>query len=164
MLSDNDGTYNAGQDNVPVEKITIPVIEEQLVVGAERVETGRVTITKHVSEEEAVYNGVIRREEARVERKEINQYVETAPLPVRQEGDVTIISVVKEVLVVEKRLMLVEEIHITKHQHEEHEAFSQKLRKEEVSISRSASGTDIYNPAGNQQTNEDHVEHGSRDF
>ncbi|GGC13984.1 YsnF/AvaK domain-containing protein [Dyadobacter sediminis] len=122
---------------------TIPVIEEKLVITSENVETGRVLVSKRVLEEEATWNGIIAREELRVERKEINQYVKDAPAAVRQEGDVTIVSVVKEVLVVEKRLMLVEELHITRHHHQEQQSFTETLRKEEVTVFRNASGTDV---------------------
>lgn len=115
---------------------TIPVIEEKLVVTCENVETGRILVSKRVLEEEATWNGIATSEELTVERKEINQYVQTAPAAVRQEGDVTIVSVVKEVLVVEKRLMLVEELHITRHHHHQQQTFTEVLRKEEVSVSR----------------------------
>jgi stress response protein YsnF len=50
-------------------------------------------------------------EEAGVERVPVNRLVETEP-QTRQEGDVTIIPIIEEVLVVEKRLLLKEEIHI----------------------------------------------------
>ncbi|RYE18527.1 MAG: DUF2382 domain-containing protein [Sphingobacteriaceae bacterium] len=62
-------------------------------------------------------------------------YVATVP-PVRVEGDTTIISVVKEVLVVEKRLMLVEEIHLSKNRTETLTTVNETLRKEEVEINR----------------------------
>ena len=137
-------------DNKPVvvslkegETITIPVIREELIVGSQKVETGRILISKKVFEEESVVNGVVTTEEVNVEKKEINQYVDIAPEAVRQEGNVTIISVVKEVLVVEKRLLLVEELHITKHKKEQPAVVTEILRKEEVHISRSVSGTEI---------------------
>ncbi|NIJ52119.1 YsnF/AvaK domain-containing protein [Dyadobacter arcticus] len=141
----NDG-LNAG------ETLKIPVIAEKLVVTSERIETGRVLVSKQVFEEEALFEGFVKTEEVTVERKEINQYVETAPAAVRQEGDVTIISVIKEVLVVEKRLMLVEEIHLTKRQYQDPKTFSEMLRKEEVTIDRNTSGTEIYKSAENQQS------------
>jgi hypothetical protein len=50
-------------------------------------------------------------EEAGVERIPVNRLVDTAP-ETRTEGDVTIIPIVEEVMVVEKRLLLKEEIHI----------------------------------------------------
>ncbi|QRR03263.1 YsnF/AvaK domain-containing protein [Dyadobacter sandarakinus] len=138
----------AGQDHdtgsFPAsESLKLPVIEEKLVVGSQLVETGKVTITKEVVEEEVSVNGLISSEEVLVERREINQYVEYAPEPIRQEGNVTIISVVKEVLVVEKKLMLVEELHITKRETQEEKTFSQTLKKEIINVSRENPGTDI---------------------
>lgn len=46
-----------------------------------------------------------------VTRVRVEREVDAAP-PVRQEGDVTIISLVEEVLVLTKRLILREEIHV----------------------------------------------------
>lgn len=125
------------------ETITIPVINEELLVSSKTVETGRVLISKRVFQEESVINSMVTTEELIVEKKEINQYVNVAPEAVRQEGNVTIISVIKEVLVVEKRLLLVEELHITKHRKEQSAVTTETLRKEEVHISRSVSGTEF---------------------
>ena len=50
-------------------------------------------------------------EEADVRRVPVNRVITEIP-QTRQEGDVTIVPVVEEVLVVEKRLLLKEEIHI----------------------------------------------------
>ena len=145
-----ENQYELPNDNKPIivslaegETITIPVINQELLVSSKTVETGRVLISKKVFEEESVINSMIRSEEVIVEKKEINQYVDVAPEAVRQEGNVTIISVVKEVLVIEKRLLLVEELHITKHKKEEPVVISETVRKEEIHILRSVSGTEI---------------------
>jgi len=145
-----ENQYELTNDNKPVivslaegESITIPVINEELLVSSKTVETGRVLISKKVFEEESVVNSMVSSEEVIVEKKEINQYVEVAPEAVRQEGNVTIISVVKEVLVIQKRLLLVEELHITKHKKEEPVVISETVRKEEIHILRSVSGTEI---------------------
>jgi len=145
-----ENQYELPNDNKPIivslaegETITIPVINEELLVSSKTVETGRVLISKKVFEEESVINSMIRSEEVIVEKKEINQYVDVAPEAVRQEGNVTIISVVKEVLVIEKRLLLVEELHITKHKKEEPVVISETVRKEEIHVLRSVSGTEI---------------------
>jgi len=145
-----ENQYELTKDNKPVivslaegESITIPVINEELLVSSKTVETGRVLISKKVFEEESVVNSMVSSEEVIVEKKEINQYVEVAPEAVRQEGNVTIISVVKEVLVIQKRLLLVEELHITKHKKEEPVVISETVRKEEIHILRSVSGTEI---------------------
>jgi stress response protein YsnF len=64
------------------------------------------------------------------------QRVVDGPMPVREENDTTIISVVEEVLVVEKRWMLREEIHIRKQRMETHQPQRITLRSEEVQIER----------------------------
>ena len=77
------------------------------------VEKGSVRIVKKVNTEEEKISVPLRSEEVEVERVAINEYVNTPP-SVRYEGNTTIVPVVKEVAVVEKKILLVEEIHITK--------------------------------------------------
>ena len=125
------------------ESLVIPVIRETMQVGTRTIETGKVHISKKVTEETAVENYIETSEQITVERKQINQYVETAPPASRQEGDVTIISVVKEVLFFEKRLMLVEELHVTKHKVQENKKVTATLRREEVTVERKDTGTEI---------------------
>jgi len=114
----------------------IPVIEERLQVGKKVVEAGSVRIHKTVHEEEVKVEAPVVVEKLDIERVPINQYVESAPPAVRYEGDVMIVPILEEVVVVEKRLVLVEELRITKRQ--EHTQVSQPviLRKEEVTIDR----------------------------
>ena len=68
------------------------------------------------------------------------QRVVDGPVPVREENGTTIISIVEEVLVVEKRLMLREEIHIRKQRIETHQPQRVTLRSEEVRVERIPSG------------------------
>lgn len=117
------------------ETVTIPVIQETLVVDKEVVETGRVRIAKHVLEEEQTVNTPLTREEYNVERVAINQYVD-APPAVRQEGNVTVYPVLQEVLVTEKRLMLVEEVRVTRTQSETIDTQRVPLRREEIVVER----------------------------
>ena len=58
------------------------------------------------------------------------------PIPVREEEGTTILSVVEEVLVVEKRWMLREEIHIRTERLETHQPQRITLRSEGVQIAR----------------------------
>jgi stress response protein YsnF len=55
---------------------------------------------------------------------------------VRQEGDTTVIPVVEEVVVVEKRLRLVEAVRISKRQAIRHEPQSITLRRQEAVVER----------------------------
>ena len=117
--------------------LTIPIIAEQVVVDKQVIETGRIRIAKHVLEEEQTVNTPLIREEYNVERVPINQYVD-APPAVRQEGDVTVYPVLREVLVTEKRLMLIEEVRVTKRQSETIDTQRIPLRREEVIVERIA--------------------------
>jgi uncharacterized protein (TIGR02271 family) len=96
------------------EPLVLPVIEEQAIISREVVESGRVRLTKTVHEREELLELPLKHEEVHVERVPINQYVaDGAPPPgLRYDGDVTIIPVLREVVVT--RLLVVEEIRVTK--------------------------------------------------
>lgn len=117
----------------------IPVIEEQLVISKKIVESGKVVVSKTVREFTESVDIPITNEHVEVNRIAINQYVDEAPPALRQEGNKTIIPILKEVLVVEKKLLLVEEVHITRKQVKTTTTRQEILRKEEVSISRTES-------------------------
>ena len=119
----------------------IPVIEEQLHIHKVWQETGRVQVSKTVTEEAVDYSVPLNQEEVIMERKAINQYVDTAPAASRYEGDILIIPVLKEVLVVEKKLLLVEELHIRKRNTEQTLSGTEVLRKESVEIKRNPTST-----------------------
>ncbi|OON68659.1 YsnF/AvaK domain-containing protein [Hymenobacter sp. CRA2] len=131
--------FNAPQSIEP--QLVIPVIEEQLRVGTEVVETGRVRVTKQVHEEHHDITAPTVREEIEVQRVPINQYVDVAPPAVRQEGDTTIMPVLREVLVVEKRILFVEEVRITKRQVHAETTQPVTLRQEEIIVERVSGAT-----------------------
>jgi len=100
-----------------------------------KVETGGVRVKKIVHEREEVVDEPLMREEVQVKRVPINRVVD-APVPVRHVGNTMIISLLEEVLVVEKRLMLKEELHITKGEVETYKPQRVTLRTEEAVIER----------------------------
>lgn len=114
----------------------IPVIEERIRVDKRVVETGRVVIRKRVTEHQEHVAIPLNHDEVNVDRVPINRYVEVPPEAIRYEGDTMIISVLEEVVVVEKRLMLVEELHVTKRQIQTEEMHQVTLRTEEVTVTR----------------------------
>jgi len=117
------------------EPIVVPVLAEELEVQKRPVETGKVRIIKVVHECEAVVDEPLVHDNVTITRVPIQRVVDR-PVPVREENDTTIISVVEEVLVVEKRWMLREEIHIRKQRMETHQPQRIMLRSEEVQIER----------------------------
>jgi len=118
------------------QSIVIPVVVEELEVHKRTVETGRVRIRKTVTEREELIDQPLLREEVQVEHIPIQRIVD-GPVAIRQEGDVLVIPVVEEVLVVEKRLILREEIRVTRRRVEEHHSERVVLRNEQVSVERS---------------------------
>jgi uncharacterized protein (TIGR02271 family) len=147
LVREEDGSYRLTVDPAAWEHrrgagadpreppLVLPVIEETLGVEIRPVETGRVRIRKVVTEREELVDLPLRREEVIIRRVPINRVVE-GPLPVRYEGDTMIISLLEEVLVVDTRLLLTEEVHITTRRTETHTPERVTLRHEDVTIER----------------------------
>lgn len=130
-----DSNFPDKNQNNDHEKIILPVIEEQLRVDKKVVEKDSVRIIKKVHEEEVPVTTPYFSEEVNVEHIPVNKYVDERALPqIRMEGDKTIIPVLKEVVVVEKKIILVEELHVTKHQIQHTSTENITLRKEEIVI------------------------------
>ena len=121
--------------NNDTNKPSLNVWKEDINVDKKVVENGKVYINKKVHKEDETVEVPVAHEEVEVTRVAVNQYVDEAP-QVRSEGDTTIIPVIKEVLVVEKKLMLVEEVHVTRHVVEKTEERTMPVRKEEVEVER----------------------------
>ncbi len=115
----------------------LPIIQEEAVINKRVVETGKVTISKKISEHEEIVDVPLFQEKVDVERVPINQVVQERPA-VRQDGETMIIPVVQEQVFYQKRLMLVEELHVRKQVVETHQPQKITLVKEEVEIKRSA--------------------------
>ena len=117
------------------ETLRIPLIEEQLQVTTQLVETGRVRLIKTVQETDETVTTPLLSEDYIVERTALNQYVDEPPAP-RQDGETMIYPVLKEVLVVQKRLLLVEEIRVTRQQTQTQDTQTVRLRREEITVER----------------------------
>jgi len=121
------------QDVAPGEELRIPVVREEVVVRTREVERGGVRVHKRVNEREEVVEQPVIDETVEVERVTIGQVVDIAP-EVREEGDTLIIPVMEEVLVVQKQLVLKEEIRVTRRRTEDVEQARILLREEQVTI------------------------------
>jgi stress response protein YsnF len=94
----------------PVEQV-IPLAEEVLRLGKRTVETGRVRVSVTTETAEEIIRHTLRTGRAEVERVALGHEVQEVP-QTREEDGVLIIPVVEEILVVEKRLVLKEEIRL----------------------------------------------------
>lgn len=148
MNSEQDKNFTDAAPRVESEinddAAVIPVIEEQITVDKQVVESGKVRISKQAREIEKLVDIPLLHEEVSVERVAMNRVVDER-LPVRYDGDTLVIPVVEEQVVVQKRLVLIEELHVRKQTIETHQPQRVTLLKEEVEITRS---TDNENSGG----------------
>ena len=111
----------------------MPLREERLEVGTREVDLGEVRVHKSVEETEAVQRGPLTREDVQIERIKVNRPV-SVPEERRQEGDWLIIPIMEEVFVVQKQLIVTEEIRIRKLVVTEEHEVRGTVRREHASI------------------------------
>ncbi len=141
------GSRSAPDAVSAVDSRVIPIVEEQAVILKRKMLTEGVRVRTVVHEDEAVIEEPIAIETIAVERVPLDRWVE-GPVPVRQEGDTTIVTLLEEVVVVEKRLRATEEVRITKRRAVETSSQSVTLRREEAVIERVSAAGDGEDKAG----------------
>jgi uncharacterized protein (TIGR02271 family) len=115
---------------------TLPLLEEHATIDKRTVTTGKVRVVTHTQTVEGTVRAVLKGEEAEVVTVELDQTV-SGPAPlIRTEDRGTIIPVLEEVLVVEKRLVLKREIRISKRSTSETVEIPVSLRKQRAEVVR----------------------------
>lgn len=117
------------------DETVLPLAEERLVVGTRRVVSGRVRLRVTTETRDEPVTADLRGETVEVTRVPVGREVDAVP-EMRTEGDVTIVPVVEEVLVVERRLVLREEIHLRRTATVETVETGVSLRRQRVVIER----------------------------
>lgn len=102
---------DSGNAPPSAEDTRIPLAEETLHVGKRELETSRLRVSLTTETVSETIQQTLLTRSAAVERVAVGREVSAAP-QIRQEGDVLVIPVVEEILVIEKRLFLKEEIRI----------------------------------------------------
>ena len=121
------------------EEVTVlPILEETLHVSKRDVVTGRVRVRTVTDLSEERVRQELSGQHVEVERVPVDVLIErdAAPPEPRTEGDVTIVPILEEVLVVEKRLLLKEELRITRHRTTNVTEVAVPLRKQRAEIER----------------------------
>ncbi|HEV2558062.1 MAG TPA: YsnF/AvaK domain-containing protein [Microvirga sp.] len=113
----------------------IPLVEEEVRIDKRTVERGRVRVRTVTDEVEEMARATLDGETVEVDRVPVDRMVEVAP-EIRTEGDVTIIPVVEEVLVVEKRLVLKEELHVRRRRTTEEVEVPVTVRRQRAVVER----------------------------
>ena len=129
------GPLASAGGHIPEEVAAIPLVEERLSVAKRQVESGRVRVHVTVEEREETVTEQLLRDDLHIERIPRNTRLTEVPR-VRLEGNVTIVPVVKEVVVIEKALVLVEEIHIARRSVSEKAQIPVTLRTERARVER----------------------------
>ncbi len=114
-------------------ELFVPIHEEVLVPTTREISLGEVVVRKRVEQVPSEATVDVGHYEVLVERVAVNQQIDTAPAP-RQEGDTLVVPVVEEVLVTEKRLMLREEVRITRRRRTEQVTVSDTVRREVLDV------------------------------
>lgn len=129
--------YRLGEEagDVAEESEAVPVVREDLHVDKRRVETGKVTVRKKVTRRLETVDPFLWQETVDVRRVPVNRVLD-APVDIRREGDVVIVPVMEEVLVVEKQLLLKEEIHIRRERTQVQRPVEVEVRSEEAQVER----------------------------
>ena len=117
------------------ERDFIPVVEETATVSTRRVVSGRVRIATQTEEINHLLPTNLASVEVDVVRVPIDRRIDTIP-DVVTEGEVTIIPVVEERLVVTRELYLREEIHVRRIEHKETVDVPATTRRQTVQIER----------------------------
>jgi uncharacterized protein (TIGR02271 family) len=123
------------------ERVTVPVLEEQLEVGKRQVNRGGVRIHSHIVEEPVEEKVSLREERITVERRPVYRDATEADLADFKEGTIEIHETVEEP-VITKRRRVVEEIVIGREAREHTRTISEKVRRTQVDVEPLKNGRD----------------------
>jgi uncharacterized protein (TIGR02271 family) len=115
------------------DELRIPLLEERLTAGARPVDLGELRVHLGVDSEEQTIRQPVTRDDLIVERVVVDRVLE-APVEPRYEGDWLVIPIMREALVVEKRLLLAEEVRIRKRRVTEEQVVRETVRRTRVDI------------------------------
>jgi len=130
--SEGRGSARPAQDSAR-DRVTVPVVEEQLEVGKRQVNRGGVRINTQVVEEPIQENVRLREERVSVERRPVSRDATDEDLADFKEGSIEIHETVEEP-VISKRRRVVEEIVIGRETRERTETISDTVRKTQVRV------------------------------
>jgi uncharacterized protein (TIGR02271 family) len=119
-------------------RTTIPVHQEEVHISTRMVDTGRgVRVHKSVTELPHAIDQMLLHDDVVVEHVAIDMIVAADQAPTtRYEGDTLIVPILEEVLVVEKRIRIKEEVHIIRSRRETHHIETVSLKSEQVHVER----------------------------
>jgi stress response protein YsnF len=116
---------------------TVTLAEETARVETRQVETGRVRVETRTEVGEEIVRATLAGDVVDVVRVPIDRVVTEAPA-VRVEGDETVVPILEEILVVEKRLLLKEEVRIRRRTETTEIEVPVQVRRQRAVVERTA--------------------------
>jgi uncharacterized protein (TIGR02271 family) len=158
VSQDNDGERNlllAANSEQPsnglIDDAKLTLLAEELSVGKEAVETGRVRVTKQTHTREVAVDESLLRESAEIETIPIGRQIFEMP-SVRHEGETIVVPIVEEILHTERRLILKEEVRITRRKTTEQFHDRVTLRYQEAVVTRVQSASEAVGDASTKES------------
>jgi stress response protein YsnF len=126
---------SGGNDKVP--DATIELAEETFSVSKRQIDSARVRVRVRTETDTVNPRVSLFDQHVEVQRVPIGREVTEIP-QIREEGDVTIIPILEEILVVEKRLILKEEVHVRRAVSQTEVTQPVTLRRQRAEVERTA--------------------------
>jgi uncharacterized protein (TIGR02271 family) len=122
-------------DPPPTPADVLQLFAEEAKVSRRTIETGRVRVATLTQTRDHVIDEALARTQFEVERIPVGRVIDAVPA-VKQDADLTIVPIVEETVVVERKLVLKEELHIRRKQTTERFQQTVPLRYQTAQITR----------------------------
>jgi len=129
-------------DQETTDTVIIPLAAEQAEISKRTVPIARVVVRTATEQRDEVVEVSLASERVEITRVPVDRIVDSAP-PIREQGDVTIIPVLEEIVVVERRLRVKEEIHMRRVRTTERHQETVTLRSQTAEIARTPADPDV---------------------
>ena len=154
MSEPNDGgrelSFSEHSSANSTDNLKLTLFAEDLSVEKEAVETGRLRVSKQTHTREVAVDESLFRESTEIETIPIGRQIFEMP-SVRCEGETIVVPIVEEILYTERRLILKEEVRITRRKTTEQFHDRVTLRYQEAVVTRVQSASEAVD---NASTNE----------
>jgi len=122
--------HSAGEESE-----VLRLLAEDATVSRRVIETGRVRVAKVTRTRDHIIDESLASTRFEISRIPVGRLIDAMP-PIKEDGDLTIVPIVEETFVVERRLMLKEELHIRRVQTSERYQQTVKLRYQTAEVTR----------------------------
>jgi uncharacterized protein (TIGR02271 family) len=134
----SDKSEDKSEDD-PLERVVIPLHAEEVSVGKQQIATGHVKVSTVTRTREELVEQLLQSERVEVERVPVGKVIAQMP-EVRTEDDTMIIPVVEERVVVQRQLLLKEEVRVRRIRETQNYQERVVLRRQEPVITRIPEG------------------------